>query len=366
MSRSIGLLTSIASTLDAFFPDWIELWQADGASVHTAAHGSPKLAHPDSHRHLRALSQRPNVRTAAAPLELKRWAERTQIECLLTNTATASAVSRLANLRIPVVYFCHGLVDPEERPRIVSKTYRMTERLLCRRTDAVIVMNASDANWFAANFPGPLLRLRAGVGLNCADWASTRRAYGQLAHINALNRDDTREYRVIWMGSLTDRKRPLDAIRIASHISKAEPRFRLLMAGEGPLRAKCEQLARELDVAGIVTFLGHVDPKALLPRGEAFLHTAEREGFCRSLLEASYVGLPCIGYEVKGVVDVPGVVTVGLPGDTAALSSALLNIFRGTASGVQVRSENSVDVSSASAWREVNTFLQHVLAGHRA
>ena len=85
------------------------------------------------------------------------------------------------------------------------------------------------------------------------------------------------------------------------------PGVRLVLAGDGPDRAKLENLARELKVADRVTFLGAV-PQAQL-RGhygaaDALVLSSSREGWANVLLEAMACGTPVVASRVYGTPEV--------------------------------------------------------------
>jgi len=85
------------------------------------------------------------------------------------------------------------------------------------------------------------------------------------------------------------------------------PGVRLVLAGDGPDRAKLEALARELDVTDRVSFLGAV-PQAQL-RGhygnaDALVLSSSREGWANVLLEAMACGTPVVASRVYGTPEV--------------------------------------------------------------
>ena len=85
------------------------------------------------------------------------------------------------------------------------------------------------------------------------------------------------------------------------------PGVRLVLAGDGPNRAMLENLARELDVAARVTFLGAV-PQAQLRehygRADALVLSSSREGWANVLLESMACGTPVVASRVYGTPEV--------------------------------------------------------------
>jgi N-acetylgalactosamine-N,N'-diacetylbacillosaminyl-diphospho-undecaprenol 4-alpha-N-acetylgalactosaminyltransferase len=115
---------------------------------------------------------------------------------------------------------------------------------------------------------------------------------------------------------------------------------RLLILGEGPLRAELQALGSNVGLGERLVMPGFVaNPHAVLVRAALLMLSSDHEGFCNSLLEAMALGLPVIATdcrfspaEILSVADPPaeqGQVVLGNGGllvpvrDEAALASAL-------------------------------------------
>jgi glycosyltransferase involved in cell wall biosynthesis len=87
-------------------------------------------------------------------------------------------------------------------------------------------------------------------------------------------------------------------------VAKARPQipeFRLQIVGDGQERAKLEQLAAELQITDVVTFLGErSDVPALLKQAGFFVSSSKTEGISLTVLEAMAVGLPVLTTSVGG------------------------------------------------------------------
>jgi len=96
-------------------------------------------------------------------------------------------------------------------------------------------------------------------------------------------------------------KRVLDCIRILAEVRKHKPAH-LLMVGDGPDRGPAEHLARELNLAQHVSFLGkqnHVE--RLIPLAHVLLMPSEMESFGLVALEAMACGVATVTTNVGGV-----------------------------------------------------------------
>ena len=104
---------------------------------------------------------------------------------------------------------------------------------------------------------------------------------------------------LVFVGRLRYYKGLDDLLRALPKISDA----RLLIVGDGPMRAPLEQLAHELHLAGRVTFAGEVDDAdlpACYKLGDVFVlpANARAEAFGTVLVEAMAAGLPVVSTEV--------------------------------------------------------------------
>jgi glycosyltransferase involved in cell wall biosynthesis len=100
---------------------------------------------------------------------------------------------------------------------------------------------------------------------------------------------------VCQVGSLIARKRPRLAIAALEIARGVVPNLRLVLAGDGPLRAELEAMVRERGLDHDVLFLGHRrDIPALLRRCHAGLLPSTDEGLPNSVMEYMASSLPVI------------------------------------------------------------------------
>ncbi len=138
--------------------------------------------------------------------------------------------------------------------------------------------------------------------------------------------------RILWMGRLVEQKRPDLAIDTFSRVAP-QVNSRLVLCGEGPLRASVERRIRERGVVARVDLRGFVEqPFALMRESDLFFMTSDYEGLPNALIEAQGLGLPAVATRAPHGVDEvladgeTGLLT-GL-GDDAALARALVTLLR--------------------------------------
>lgn len=78
-------------------------------------------------------------------------------------------------------------------------------------------------------------------------------------------------------------------------LASGAPAHTVVVLGDGPDRARLQQLAQELGVQDSVRFPGHVaNPHAVVARADGFVLPSRWEGLPLALLEALCCGTPCI------------------------------------------------------------------------
>jgi glycosyltransferase involved in cell wall biosynthesis len=133
--------------------------------------------------------------------------------------------------------------------------------------------------------------------------------------------------RLLMVGRLEPPKRPDLAIRALAVLRESMPEAELQLAGDGSLRAGAEELARELGVAGAVTFLGNrSDIAGLLAEAECALLASDYEGCPLAVVEAMAAGVAVVGTAVGGVGELVEDGRTGFlaPADDAAALAARL------------------------------------------
>ncbi len=300
----IGLLAGVGEMIDSFFPPIIERWEEAGHEVFPAA--GNLASHRNSHV-IEGLTRRPSLSLLRTPERLREWAE--GLDVVLTNSGTASAAVRLSRLEAPVVYFCHGLHwNRGNRP--LELLWRAVEGSLAAKAAGVIVINSDDERWFRARMQQErLVRLTAGVGLDCSDYPTSPVPSGELT--------------LAWIGEFSPRKRPWLALQVAEELKNRGIGFRLQMAGRGPLLEAMRQQIRARELNEHVETVGYGDSADILTTSHALVHTASWEGLPRVMLESLAVGRHMFAFDVKGVRDVPEAVLIP-DGDVSAMADRII------------------------------------------
>ena len=115
-------------------------------------------------------------------------------------------------------------------------------------------------------------------------------------------------------------------------VAKQEPRARLVVAGDGPLRAGLEHDARRRGLEGRARFVGFVsDVRSMWTAADVAVLPSRSEGLPMVLLEAAWFEKPCVATDVGGVtefVENEGTGLVVPPRAPDALAAAMVRLAR--------------------------------------
>jgi glycosyltransferase involved in cell wall biosynthesis len=179
-------------------------------------------------------------------------------------------------------------------------------------------------------------------------------------------KDYSSELRVLAVGRLEREKNPLLLADVLALLHGREPRWRLVVCGEGPM---LEELDRRLDALGVRE---HADLRGYVARDDGlarvyrechlFLHVSWTEGMPQVLFEAFAARLPVVATAVGGVPGAAdGCALLIPPGDASAAAHELLTLAhdqqlreRLTEAGAACAREHTIEAES----RRVAQFLR--------
>lgn len=108
---------------------------------------------------------------------------------------------------------------------------------------------------------------------------------------------------ITFVGRLHPQKGITTLLEACQLVARDTPclRWRLQLAGTGPLENELKALAGKLAIEQQVSFLGHVDDvNELLEQSDVFVLPSLAEGMSNALLEAMAHGLPCVVTDIAG------------------------------------------------------------------
>lgn len=210
---------------------------------------------------------------------------------------------------------------------------RTLERATVPLATAIIANSASvalDYRAFAGAPAEKVITVPNGVDVNALS-PITPVERGKLRRTLGLNDGDLVVGTVARLAKEKDFETFLRAIEIAR---RRLPSLRVIIAGEGLLRAHLESFAAYLGLADVVQFLGgRKDVVALIQCYDVFLLTSIIEGMPNVIMESQLLGVPVVATKAGGTADLIQDGETGLlapVGDHEQLASGIVRLFTET------------------------------------
>ncbi|MDA1000287.1 MAG: glycosyltransferase family 4 protein [bacterium] len=247
-----------------------------------------------------------------------------------THTSKAGILGRLA-ARLAngcaVVHTPHGHIFYGYFGPAVTRLFIWAERLAARWTDAIITLTRlEEEEHLAVGIGRPELftRIFSGIPLpksgaprSPEERSERRRSLGLPAECLLIGS----------IGRLDPIKGHEHLLRAFARILPRHPEARLILVGDGELRAHCEALARELGIAENTFFPGWQNAAVrYLEAMDIFVLPSLNEGMSRAVVEAMAAGVAVIASRVGGVPELIEEERNGLlvpPADPVALAGAM-------------------------------------------
>jgi glycosyltransferase involved in cell wall biosynthesis len=241
-------------------------------------------------------------------------ASRPDIVLSFTDTTNVLTLCAARLSRWQVVASEHS--DPERHP--LPAAWKRLMLVSYRWAAAIVTPNRETREWFP-----PDLRARTHVIPNPVPAGGAAPPGVGGGRVGTL---------VVSVGRLSEEKGHDRLLEAFARVAAARPAWRLLIAGDGPLRGELEALRDRLGLQQRVELPGLVqDMGGLLARADLYVLASRREVFPMALCEAMASGVPAVAMEYRpGVREIvrDGVDGVVVPaGDVTALAAAMARLM---------------------------------------
>jgi glycosyltransferase involved in cell wall biosynthesis len=249
-----------------------------------------------------------------------------------THTSKAGLLGRLgaAIARVPIIIHTpHGHVFYGHFSRLVSRIFRVVERIVDPVTDITIALTNGEAKDYLKYFITRSEKLRvihSGVDVN-------RFFHKEGASVQARKQWGVPEgWPVVGtIGWLLPIKGPDVLLKAMQIVWRNKPNVLLIFVGKGELELELKNEARKVGVFDRVRFLGWRDDiQNILPDFDIFAFPSLNEGMGRVIVEAMAAGKPVIASNTGGIPDLVKPGKTGFlvpPGDEKALADAILDLL---------------------------------------
>ena len=257
------------------------------------------------------------------PLELKRIVKSRSIDIVHSHDLSSFIHISLSKLLFNPAAYVHTyhFGNYPHRP----KKYLAIEKLLWRIPQKLIAVGEQQRQTIITTFGIPGQRLEMlWNGVDDKEYVKEEKC------LKFANEEDK-----IVVGSLSTliEQKGIDILlRAMALLKNTNNKFILLIVGEGPLRKKLEQLAKDLGVEHMVHFVGWVKDASstVLPLFDIFVQSSLWEAMSVVILEAMAAKKPIVATRVgeNGVVIVDGKTGLLVPaGDEKSLADAIMKLL---------------------------------------
>jgi glycosyltransferase involved in cell wall biosynthesis len=251
-----------------------------------------------------------------------------------THSGKAGILGRLAAKRAGVPIIIHHIHGPSFGPfqgPVANAVFLAAEKIAVRTTTHFLCSaNAMTRRYLAAGIGRPEMYTRILSGFRIEPFVEARNDLNVRARLG-LPED---AFVIGKIGRLAQLKGHEDLFKAFAVLLPQEPRSRLLLIGDGALRAKLEALTAQLGLRDKVIFAGLVAP-AEVPRFigimDCLAHLSQREALSRALPQALAAGKPVIAYDFDGADEICLEGETGFlvrTGDVSTVAHHLLSLSR--------------------------------------
>lgn len=259
---------------------------------------------------------------------LYRFLKKSDYDLVHTHTSKAGFVGRLAATFAgtpAVVHTAHGFAFHEGSRPLAIKAYSLLERVAAHACHRIVTVAEFHRDW----------ALRLGIGDKDKIVAVPNGIPEDRVKVNTNLQSLRRSWRIrpdefviLSTGRLAPQKGLEYLIEATMVLARSMTRpFKVVLAGDGPMRRELKQLAERLGVSDKVVFLGfQEDIGSLLAVCDLVALPTEREGLSIALLEAMAAGKPVVTTIIGSNVEVTRGNEAALlvpPRDAAALANAI-------------------------------------------
>lgn len=270
----------------------------------------------------------------SALLQLARLLREDLPDVVHTHSGKAGILGRLAARRAGVRVIIHHIHGPSFGPfqgSLANAVFLRAEKIAARVTTHFICSaNAMSRRYLAAGIGRPAMYTRILSGFRIEPFLEARNDLALRATLG-LQED---AFVVGKIGRLAPLKGHEDLFNAFALLLPQQPKARLLLIGDGALRAHLEARTAHLGLRDRVIFAGLVTP-AEVPRYigvmDCLVHLSHREALSRALPQALAAARPVIAYDFDGADEVCLDGETGFlvqTGDESSVVRHLLNLSR--------------------------------------
>ena len=300
------------------------------------------------------------VSNARGYRELKKLIDSGRYDLIWTNEPVMGVVTRMAARKARkqgtrVMYMVHGFHFYKGAPLPNWMLFCPVERMMASKADCICTINREDYAR-ARKMRTPRAAYIHGVGID-TDRLRPGENPTDLRNELGLPKE---AFLVLSVGELNASKNQQVIIRAIARMK--DPAIHYVLCGKGDQRQNLEVLARELDIADHIHFLGYrKDIADICRQSDVFALPSRREGLPFAAMEAMYCGLPLVNSGIRGLTDITEDGVSGYicdPDDTERYAGSIRKLKNAPEDRSRMGERNQKTVEAYTAARTKQEILQ--------
>lgn len=297
------LFVSHVANFQKFNRPYMNRFKQQGWEVHYASLDDEKISGADKFHKTDFRRSPLNPHNVKAFFQLINLYRREKYDIVHCHTPIGGILARAAAVffpKIKVMYTVHGFHFFNGAPKKNFLIYKTAERILARRTDALITVNNEDylaAQKFRLHKNGKVYRIN-GVGVD------TKRFHNSAAASRSDFGIPENAFVVLTVAELIKRKNYLTAVKAFAKADIPNSYYiicgNVISDGDNEVEA-IKNLVQRLNLTDRVIFTGYrTDIPEIIKMSDLFLFTSLQEGLSIAVIEAMAGGLPVAASKIRG------------------------------------------------------------------
>ena len=278
--------------IKSFHLPYLEALRADGHEVFVMAKGK------DADFDIGFVKKMLSVKNISCRREIRKILKKEKFDAIILNTTLAAFHIRLClskKRRPKVINIVHGYMFPKTLRNLKDRIFLFCERLLRKKTDAILVMNSEDYSIATENklCIGDV-KMTLGMGAKVHDTVVPPETIYKYTGCEG-------KYVLCFVGELYKAKNQRMLICALPEIKLSIPNAVLWLIGEGGDRVELLSLAEELNLSNSVFFMGkQKNPCDYIRASNLYVSASEKEGLPFNIMESLGCGMVTLASDIKG------------------------------------------------------------------
>ena len=370
--KKVLLVATVQSHICQFHKPLAKILHEQGAEVHVAAKDNlaeknglkldfvekvfdvPFARSPKSKDNLTALKM------------LKKIIAEEGYDLIQCNTPMGGIITRMAAKKArkkgtKVVYMAHGFHFYKGASKKAWMVFYPIEKYFAKKCDTLITITDEDYALASKKFKTNVVHMH-GVGVSEERYhAVDEEKRFEMRANEGLKAED---FVLLCTGELNKNKNQSTLLRAANELKDKIPSLKILLAGNGPLRAELEKQVQDYGLQNVVRFLGYrTDLEKVVPAVDMIVSCSRREGLPLNIIEALLCKKPIVASVNRGHKELIQDGENGYlftPGDWETMAKRILEVYQGEGTALSEMGEKGYQIAQSYTVAAVENEIREI------